>query len=80
MSCNLHGTNRLLFLNAQSKAMATLTNMLVKYDDMVHANWETATEEQKLRVDKLKVQIENEKKIDPNKNIVIFKGEDFLED
>lgn len=68
------------FLNAQSKAMATLTNMLVKYDDMVHANWETATEEQKLRVDKLKVQIENEKKIDPNKNIVIFKGEDFLED
>ncbi len=68
------------FLNSQSRAMATLTNMLVKYNDMVHANWETATEEQKLRVDKLKVQIENEKKIDPNKNIVIFKGEDFLED
>lgn len=67
------------FLNSQSRAMTTLTNMIVKYNDLVHANWETATEEQKLRVDRLKVQIENEKKGISN-SLVIFKGEDMLED
>lgn len=68
------------FLNSQSRAMTTLTNMLVKYNEMVHANWDTATEEQKLRVDRLKVQIENEKKGIGSNSLVIFKGEDFLED
>jgi len=45
------------FLTAQSRAMAQLTNMLKKYDDMLHANWDTVTEEQRLRVEKLKVDI-----------------------
>lgn len=47
------------FLNAQSRAMAQLTNMIKKYDDMLHNNWDMATEEQKLRLEKLKVQINN---------------------
>lgn len=45
------------FLNAQSRAMAQLTNMLKKYDDMLHTNWDTVTEEQKLRLEKLKLDI-----------------------
>ena len=47
------------FLQAQSKAMSTLTNMIKKYDEMLHANWESATEEQKLRIERLKQRIEN---------------------
>lgn len=43
----------------QSKAMDTLAKMIKQYDDMLHSNWETVTEEQKLRVDKLKLEIEH---------------------
>lgn len=46
-------------LNAQSAAMSRLANKIKKYDEMIHANWETASEEQKLRVEKLKIQIDN---------------------
>jgi len=46
-------------INTQSKAMNTLAKLLKQYDDMIHANWETVTEEQKLRVERLKVQIDN---------------------
>ncbi len=45
------------FLNSQSKAMATLQNMISKYEELLHKNWDLATEEQKVRVDMLKVQI-----------------------
>lgn len=47
------------FLNAQSRAMTTLSNLIKRYDDMLHADPELATEEQKLRVEKLKGQINN---------------------
>ncbi|MEN6349321.1 MAG: phage terminase small subunit [Syntrophomonas sp.] len=47
------------FLNAQSRAMAQLTNMIKRYEEMLHKNWEMASEEQKLRVERLKVQIQN---------------------
>ncbi|MCD3206784.1 hypothetical protein G8T60_12060 [Clostridium botulinum C] len=47
------------FLQAQSKAMSTLTNMIKRYEEMLHANWENATEEQKLRIERLKQRIEN---------------------
>lgn len=42
------------FLNAQSKAMATLNKMLESYEEMLNKNWELATEEQKLRIEVLK--------------------------
>lgn len=68
------------FLKAQSIAMGRLSNLIKQYDEMLNTNWETATEEQKLRVDKLRVQIENEKKGIGSNSLVIFKGEDLLED
>jgi len=46
-------------INTQSKAMLVLAKLIKQYDEMVHANWDTVTEEQKLRVERLKVQIEN---------------------
>lgn len=47
------------FLNAQSRAMAELRSQIKQYDEMLHKNWELATEEQKLRIEKLKVDIGN---------------------
>lgn len=46
-------------MSTQSTAMNTLSKMLKQYDDMLHANWKTVTQEQKLRVEKLKISIEN---------------------
>jgi len=47
------------FLKAQSTAMAQLTNMIKRYDEMLHANWDTVTEEQRLRAEKLKLNVNN---------------------
>ena len=44
------------FLTAQAKAMTTLTNMIVKYEDLCKSS--LVTEEQRLRTEKLKVEIE----------------------
>ena len=44
-------------INTLSKAMVTLTRMIKEYNELLHANWDIATEEQKLRVEKLKVDI-----------------------
>lgn len=43
------------FLNAQSKAMKTFESMIKQYDELLHKNWELATEEQKTRIAVLKV-------------------------
>lgn len=65
------------FMNAQSRAMTTLANLLKRYDDMLHANWDTVTEEQKLRVDRLKIQIKNpefqHRKLQDNKKLDLEK-------
>jgi len=45
------------FLQAQSRAMKTLESMIRQYDEMLHKNWELATEEQKIRMQKLKSEI-----------------------
>lgn len=50
------------FLKAQSVAMGQLTSMIKRYDEMLHANWDAATEEQKLRVEKLKLSVNNTNK------------------
>jgi len=49
------------FLNAQSRAMKTLEGMIKQYDELLHKNWELATEEQKQRINKLKVDIAKSK-------------------
>ena len=33
--------------------------MIKQYDDMIYKNWDLATEEQKLRIDKLKGEVSN---------------------
>lgn len=45
------------FLNSQSKALATLQNLINKYEELLHKNWDIATEEQKLRITKIKTEI-----------------------
>lgn len=54
------------FLNAQSRAMKTLEGMIKQYDELLHKNWEKASEEQKYRIEKLKVDIAKVKEDDPD--------------
>lgn len=49
------------FLNAQSRAMSELRNLIKQYDETLHKNWDLATDEQKARIEKLKIDIENTK-------------------
>jgi phage terminase small subunit len=44
-------------INTLSKAHATLTRMIKEYEELLHANRDTATEIQRLRVEKLKADI-----------------------
>ncbi len=46
------------FLKAQARAQSELRSLIKQYDEMLHKNWDLATEEQKVRVDKLKVETE----------------------
>ena len=43
------------FLNAQSRAMATLQSLIKRYEDMLNSH--LATEEQRLRIEKLKIEV-----------------------
>ncbi len=52
------------FLNAQSRAMSELRSLIKQYDEMIHKDWNLATEEQKNRVEKLKCEVDNLKKSD----------------
>ena len=45
------------FLQAQSRAQKTLESMIYRYDELLHKNWELATEEQKARIDVLRAKI-----------------------
>lgn len=50
------------FLKAQARAQAELSRMIRQYDEMLHANWDLATEEQKTRLQamKLKAQLNDD--------------------
>lgn len=48
-------------LDTYSKAMERLTNMIDKYEKLLHANWDLATEEQKARIEKLKFELSKAK-------------------
>ncbi|HBF8443963.1 TPA: hypothetical protein KO046_003064 [Clostridioides difficile] len=52
------------FLNAQSRAMSELRSLIKQYDEMIHKDWNLATEEQKTRVEKLKCEVNNLSKDD----------------
>lgn len=59
------------FLKAQSIAMGTLANMIKQYEELLHKNWDLATEEQKLRVDKLRVEVKELTKNTDDKSVNI---------
>lgn len=44
------------FMGAQSRAIKTFLSAVKDYEDMVHKNWDMATEEQRARIELLKVQ------------------------
>jgi uncharacterized protein YjcR len=60
------------FMNAQSRAMKTLEGMLKQYDEMVHKNWELATEEQKARIALIKKQASDGNTSDEETGIVLI--------
>lgn len=45
------------FLNAQSRAMGELRSLIKQYDSMVNNNLELVTEEQRLRIEKIKAEV-----------------------
>jgi len=46
------------FLTAQARAMSELRSLIRQYDEMLHANWDSVTEEQKARIAKIKAETE----------------------
>ena len=59
------------FLNAQSRAMGELRSLIKQYDSMLNFNLDLATEEQKLRIEKLKGEVKKITGNDKNNNITI---------
>lgn len=59
------------FLNAQSRAMSELRSLIKQYDEMIHKDWNLATEEQRNRVEKLKCEVDNLNKDDTDKEITV---------
>ena len=43
------------FLKAQSRAQSELRSMIKQYDEMLHRDWDMATEEQRIRIEAMKV-------------------------
>lgn len=58
-----------VYLQAQSRAMAELRNMISKYDELCKSDM--VTEEQRLRIEKLKVDIDKIKEDKGDKNIKV---------
>lgn len=50
------------FLAAQAKAQSELRNMIKQYDELLHKNWEQASEEQKARIEQMKANAERLRK------------------
>lgn len=42
------------FMKTQARAQSELRSMIKQYDEMLHRNWDLATEEQRARIDKLR--------------------------
>lgn len=63
------------FLTAQSRAMASLTVMIEKYEKLVHSD--LATEEQRLRIEKLKAEIANVEQEQGEQTIIVKNEEEM---
>lgn len=46
------------FLQAQARAQKTLEGMINRYEDLLHKNWDLATEEQKARIEQMRANTE----------------------
>ncbi|MBS6195470.1 MAG: terminase [Clostridiales bacterium] len=44
------------FLKAQARAQSELRSMIKQYDELLHKNWELASEEQKTRIEQMRAQ------------------------
>ena len=62
------------FLKAQARAQGELRSMVKQYDELLHSNWELATDEQKARIEVLRTRIDSEK--DMPINIMFTKASD----
>ena len=49
------------FLKAQARAQGELRALIKQYDEMLHKDWEMATEEQRARIDAMKAKTKSEK-------------------
>lgn len=49
------------FLSAQARAQKTLESMINRYEDLLHKNWDIATEEQRARIEQIKANTERMK-------------------
>lgn len=54
------------FLQAQARAQKSLEGLIRRYDDLLHKNWDLATEEQRARVERLKADTERIRGADQN--------------
>lgn len=57
------------FLQAQARAMTSLNGMIKTYEDLLHKNWEMATEEQRERINNIKANTAKVKGEDPDNGI-----------
>ena len=63
------------FLKAQARAQGELRAMIKQYDEMLHKDWEAASDEQKARINQIKAQTERiqiESGIDDNEEKVVI--------
>jgi len=44
------------FMSAQSRQQKTLESLIKQYDELLHKNWELATDEQKARIAQIRAQ------------------------
>lgn len=57
------------FMQAQARQQATLNSLIKQYDEMLHKNWDIATEEQRVRIERLKADTTRLKGEDDNKEL-----------
>ena len=61
------------FLKAQARAQGELRSLIKQYDEMLHKNWDMATEEQRIRIKRAEIALNQELGNDEdNENITSF--------
>lgn len=61
------------FMKSQARAMAELRSQIRQYDEMLHVNWNIATEEQKMRIEYIRAQTSKIQDSDNGANADIIK-------